>query len=281
MSDTKKWTLIVDVAKCENCNNCYMTLLDEYVDNTFEGYSAKAPRHGHHWIQLDTHERGQGSLMDVAYLFTTCNQCDNAPCIAKAKNNAVYKRADGIVIIDPIKAKGQKELVEACPYKHIWWNEELQLPQKWSWDPHLLDAGWKEPRPVSVCGPGSLTALCLTDDELAKKIEEEHLEVLKEELATKPRVYYKNLYKYTSEHIAGSIAEQKDNVEEVVTDVKITLLQNGKEIDTCYSDDFGDFKFDSISANSGEYQIKVQDASREKSIHHTMGKSINLGVIYL
>ena len=28
-----------------------------------------------------------------------------------------------------MKAKGQKQLVDACPYGHIWWNEELQIPQ--------------------------------------------------------------------------------------------------------------------------------------------------------
>ena len=67
-------------------------------------------------------------MIDVAYVPTMCNHCDNAPCVAKG-GGAVTKRDDGIVIIDPVKAKGRKDLVETCPYGHIWWNEELQVPQ--------------------------------------------------------------------------------------------------------------------------------------------------------
>lgn len=280
-AEQKKWTLIVDVEKCENCNNCYMTLLDEYVDNTFPKYSEPCPRHGHHWIQLETHERGQGSLMDVAYLFSTCNQCDNAPCIKAAKNSAIYKRADGIVMIDPETSKGQKDLVKACPYGNIWWNEELEIPQKWSWDAHLLDVNWKEPRPVSVCATGCLKAIALADTELKEIIIQEKLETLYPEFNTKPRLYYKNLYRFNKEHIAGSIAKKENNIEDVVVGAQIILLKDNKEIRTCTTDAFGDFKFDAISPNSGEYQIKIIHTDQEKEMSHNMEQSINLGVIYL
>ena len=50
------------------------------------------------------------------------------------------------MIIDPIKAKGQKEIVDACPYEAVIWNEESQLPQTWIFDAHLLDAGFQKPR---------------------------------------------------------------------------------------------------------------------------------------
>ena len=53
------------------------------------------------------------------------------------------KRDDGIVLIDPVKAKGRQDLVDACPYGHIWWNEELKVPQAWPFDAHLLDQGWQ------------------------------------------------------------------------------------------------------------------------------------------
>lgn len=171
----KKWNLIVDVVPCTNCNNCFLAIKDEYCGNTFTGYSAEQPLHGQKWINIVGRERGSGSLMDVAYLVTTCNQCDNAPCIKAAKNGAVYKRNDGIVMIDPIKSKGQKQLVKACPYGNIWWNETLELPQKWCFDAHLLDNGWKEPRASRVCGSGALRAVFITDSEMRALVEKEEL----------------------------------------------------------------------------------------------------------
>ena len=66
-------------------------------------------------------------MIDVAYLPIPCMHCDRAPCIEAAKGGAVYKRDDGIVIIDPEKAKGQKSILEACPYNAIWWNEEKNI----------------------------------------------------------------------------------------------------------------------------------------------------------
>ena len=124
----KKWNLIIDVAECTNCNLCTLATMDEYVGNEFPGYSAPMPKHGHRWIDILQKERGQLPTIDIAYVPTMCNHCDNAPCIAKG-GGAIKKRDDGIVLIDPVKAKGRKELVDACPYGHIWWNEELQLPR--------------------------------------------------------------------------------------------------------------------------------------------------------
>ncbi|WP_291329435.1 4Fe-4S dicluster domain-containing protein [Desulfovibrio sp. UCD-KL4C] len=280
-SKTAKWHIIVDVEKCENCNNCYMTLLDEYVDNEFSGYSASCPRHGHHWIQLDTHERGSGSLLDVAYLFTTCNQCANPACVKAAKDGAVYMRKDGIVMIDPQKAKGRKELVKACPYGHIWWNEEKELPQKWNWDAHLLDADWKEPRPISVCATGSLKSVKVTDVEMKTLAEKEGLQVLHPEYGTFPRVWYRNLYRYTHEHIAGSVAMVDNGVEDVVEGATVKLKKNDKEIATVIADMFGDFKFDAIEPDSGEYTIIVSHKDKETQHSVIMGTSKNVGVILL
>ena len=121
----KKWNMIIDVAACTNCQLCALAAMDEYVGNDWPGYAAPMPKHGHRWIDILQKERGQQPMIDIAYVPTMCNHCDDAPCIKAAKDGAIKKRDDGIVVIDPVKAKGQKQLVEACPYGHIWWNEEL------------------------------------------------------------------------------------------------------------------------------------------------------------
>ena len=192
-----KWNMIIDVAECTNFNLCTLAAMDEYVGNEFPGYSAPMPKHGHKWINILQKERGQVPMIDVAYVPTMCNHCDNAPCVAKG-GGAVTKRDDGIVLINPVKAKGRKDLVEACPYGHIWWNEELSLPQAWTFDAHLIDQGWKQTRGQQSCPTGAMRAICVDDDAMAKLAAEQGLEVMQPELGTRPRVYYKNLWRYAT-----------------------------------------------------------------------------------
>src|SRR4051812_31102292 len=111
-----KWNLIVDVAACTNCNACVLACQDEYVGNSFPGYAEEMPKHGHRWIDIKRQERGRHPMVDIAYLPVMCQHCEDAPCAKAATGGAVKKRADGIVIIDPEKAKGQKQIVEACPF---------------------------------------------------------------------------------------------------------------------------------------------------------------------
>ncbi len=277
----KKWNLIVDVANCSYCNNCTMAEKDEYDGNTFPGYSLPQPRHGHHWINLLRRERGAGSLMDVAYLPTMCNQCDNAPCMLAAQPGVMYRRPDGIVMIDPVKAKGQKQLVDACPYGHIWWNEEQQVPQKYFFDAHLLDQGWTAPRAVKVCASGSLTIAHVTDAEMQARADSEKLEVLCPELGTRPRIWYKNLHRFTKEFIAGSIVTVIDGAEEVCPDATVTLLRDGHAVATETTDYFGDFKFDALAPDSGAYTVQVQWNDLSALVPVTLSRSVNLGVIML
>jgi Fe-S-cluster-containing hydrogenase components 1 len=124
----KKWNMIIDVAECTNCQLCALSAMDEYVGNSGPASPRRCRGTAISGSTSSRKERGQAPMIDIAYVPTMCNHCDNAPCLAKG-GDAVKKRADGIVIIDPDKAKGRKDLVESCPYGHIWWNEELQLPQ--------------------------------------------------------------------------------------------------------------------------------------------------------
>ena len=121
----KSWHLIIDVARCHDCNDCFLADKDEFVDNEFPPYSAAQPWHGHRWMHIKRKERGQYPLVQTAYLPMPCMHCDEAPCLTA--DGAVYKREDGLVIIDPVKAKGRKEIVASCPYSAIYWNEDLSL----------------------------------------------------------------------------------------------------------------------------------------------------------
>jgi len=278
----KKWNLIIDVAKCEDCNGCFLACKDEHVENDFPEYSVAQPRHGHRWINIMRKERGQGSLIDVAYLPTLCMHCDNAPCIRKARNGAVYKRNDGIVIIDPNKAKDQRELVDICPYSAIWWNEEKNVPQKCTFCTHLLDNGWKEPRCVQACPTGALRTVRADVPEMQKIIQFEKLEVLNPIYNTMPRIYYKNLYRFTRCFIAGSVASIVGGVADCLEGAIVTLIKDAKRIDESVTDNYGDFKFDNLEENSGAYGLEISHANYgKKRIEVVLKTSLNLGDIYL
>ncbi len=278
----KKWNLVIDVAKCNNCNNCFIANKDEHVDNDFPGYAAPQPRHGHRWIDIRRRERGRAPMVDVAYLPTMCNHCDEAPCVKASTDGAVYKRPDGIVIIDPQKATGKKEIVGSCPYGAIWWNEERKVPQIWIFDAHLLDQGWKEPRCAQVCPTGAIASLKVEDSEIEELVQREGLEVLRPELGTRPRVYYRNLYRFTKCFIAGSVAVERNGVTDCLEGAIATLSKDGARLAEQRTDCYGDFKFDRLDQDSGAYTVEISHFDHgKKAVEVRLGESQYIGAIYL
>ncbi len=277
----KKWNMIIDVAQCHDCNNCFLACKDEHVNNEWPPYAAAQPWHGHRWMNIMRKERGQYPVVDVAYLPTPCMHCDNAPCIKAAKKGAVYKRENGIVIIDSEKAVGQKELVDACPYGAIWWNADKSLPQKCTFCAHLLEDGWEKPRCVQACPTGALRMFYAEDAEMQKLRETERLEVLLPDLGTRPRVCYKNLYRYAKCFVGGSVVLQ--DTDECAEGAKVTLAgQSGSVTREAVTNSYGDFKIDNLEEGSGRYTLKIERAGYEvKTMEIGLTTSCNAGVIFL
>jgi len=277
-----KWNLIIDIEKCEDCNNCFLACKDEHVDNDWPGYAVSQPLHGQRWMNIMRRERGQCPVVDVAYLPIPCMHCDNAPCIKAARDGAVFKRDDGIVIIDPTKARGQKDIVKSCPYQAIWWNEEHHTPQKCTFCAHLMDNGWKAPRCVQACPTNAMQVVPAEDAEMQNIIEKENLEVWQPQYKTTPRVFYKNLYRYCRCFIGGSVAVDTGGVSDCVKGARVVLIKDSQKIDETVTDGFGDFKFDNLEENSGHYQLKIdyEDYDR-KTLEVELMTSVNVGDIYL
>jgi Fe-S-cluster-containing dehydrogenase component len=253
---TDKWNLIIDVALCQNCNNCVLAAKDELVGNTFPGYSVPHPPHGAGVFRIKRQVRGGGHLVDAVHVPATCNHCDDAPCI-KAGAGAVRKREDGIVIIDPEKAKGRRDLVDACPYDAIVWNEAEQVPQNWFFDAHLLDQGQRAPRCVGVCPTRAITAVKTSDADMEQQSRRDGLRTLRPELGTRPRVHYRNLHRFDQLFVGGSVTAKIGERVECVADARVELRAAGQVAQQATTDAYGDFKFDRIAPNSGTLQIVV------------------------
>ncbi len=278
----KKWNLVFDVALCTGCQNCVLAVKDEYVGNHFPGYSAEMPRHGHSWVDIRERERGRFPAVDIAYLFHACQHCDDAPCIRAAHNNAVTKRSDGIVVIDPDRAKGQKQIVDACPYGAVYWNEALSAPQHWNFDAHLIDAGWSAPRPVQACPTGALRALKVEDDEMRRIAQTEGLEPLDPGAAHRTRVHYRNLARYTRVFVAGTVVGKEAGLEACVARAQVRLSLGSEPLGSTSSDAYGDFRFDGLAPASGSYRVEVSaEGYRGQALDFELTDSHWLGEIRL
>jgi len=253
MSANAKWHLMIDVAECHNCHNCVVAAKDELAGNDFAGYSAPHATEGQGVIRIDRRTRGRGHHVDASYLPRLCNHCADAPCV-KAGGGAVKQRDDGIVIFDPAACRGRRDLVDACPYGAVVWNDERQLPQTWFFDAHLLDAGWREPRAVTVCPTQALQAVKASDAEMADRAAREGLRALRPELGTRPRVLYRNLQRHDRGFIAVSVTAAGNCAEGAAAE----LLRDGRSVATALADAFGDLRFAGVEP--GRYALKVTHA---------------------
>ena len=258
----EKWNLVVDVALCNNCANCALAALDEHVGNDFPGYAAAQPKDAKPLIDMRRNMRGDGEHIDVSYMPTMCNHCDKPRC-AEGADGAVVKRADGIVLIDPVKAKGRRDLVDKCPHGAIQWNEERQLPQIWIFDAHLLDAGWTAPRCQQACPTGAYRALKLSDERMQALAREEGLKVSRPEFGTAPRVYYKNLHRMNRRFVAGSVFKVDGGTPDCLQGCNVTLLRDGVQAGQTVTDWFGDFKIDGLPDESLSYTLVFEHPGHE------------------
>lgn len=278
----KKWNLIVDVERCDNCRVCFIAVKDEHNGNDFPGYAAAQPAQGHKWLDIHRKERGSYPLVDAHFMPVMCNHCDDAPCMKVARDGAVRKRDDGIVIIDPVKSKGQKQIVDACPYGAISWNEEKQIPQHWIFDAHLLDAGWTRTRAEQCCPTDAYRSVKVEDEEMRRIAAEQGLEVRNPELGTRPRVYYKNLHLITHCFVGGTVVADIKGVEECAAGAEVLLKKDGREVGRALTDSFGEFKIDKLPPNSGDYRLEVRSAAGRFGGDFELGaESRYLGVIKL
>jgi Fe-S-cluster-containing dehydrogenase component len=262
--------MVIDVSLCHDCNNCFIACKDEFVSNDWLPYSKAQPRHGHRWMNIERKERGQYPRIDCAFLPMPCQHCSDAPCV-KDNPDCIEKRDDGIVLIDPVKSKGKKGVVESCPYGAIYWNDAEDIPQKCTMCAHLLDNEWegKKPRCAHSCPTGAMEFYTVEKAEMDKIIAAEGLEQYRsDELKSDPNVYYKNLYKFTKHFITGGVLKDGDCAEGVTVS-----LTGGADAEqkTNY---FGDFKFDGLLP--GTYTISI---GGKKIQTVTIDESLNMGVI--
>jgi molybdopterin-containing oxidoreductase family iron-sulfur binding subunit len=64
-------------------------------------------------------ETGKYPNVRRLYIPVLCNHCEDAPCLKACPNKAIFRRRDGLVLIDQDRCRGTGACVTACPYGNI------------------------------------------------------------------------------------------------------------------------------------------------------------------
>jgi tetrathionate reductase subunit B len=266
--------MIIDVAKCNGCYNCQIVCKDEHVGNDWTPIAKPQPDTGQFWTHVEEITRGSVPKVKMAYMHSICQHCDDAPCMKACPAKAIYKRPDGIVVIDPTKCQGHRNCLDACPYKGvIFFNWDLNIAQKCTFCAHLIDRGWKETRCSEACPTGAFT---FGEEEDFKAVIAKS-EILHPEYKTKPRVYYLNIPK---RFIAGAVYDpEADECLEGVA-VSITNTKTGK-VQSLKTDNYGDFWFEKLEVGLFDLTVKKTGYLPQEMKGISTEKDINVGDIKL
>jgi len=267
-------TFIVDIALCNGCYACQIACKDEHVGNDWSPIAKPQPDTGQFWMRLTEHIKGTVPKVKMHYVPRLCQHCEAAPCMPACPiEGAIYRREDGLVIIDPEKCTGCKACADVCPYDAIFINEHLNVAQKCTGCAHLLDNGWTEPRCVDVCPTAAIKFGEESDfaDEIARA------EVLQPEAGTKPRVHYLNMPK---KFVGGTLYDPIED--EVVIGATCTLQSvGGGESFTTQTDDFGDFWFHGLADDTFKLTVAVAGFQPLTVDAISTEKDVNLGDLAL
>ena len=133
----KQYALVFDLRRCIGCRTCVIACR---VENKLDGeYS---------WMSLPT---GSGTLADLPqgkfpnlslyWQPATCMHCQKPSCLEACPDNAIYKRPDGIVLIDREKCTGCQLCLPACPYGVIQFNNQEKVAEKCTLCSHRIEQG--------------------------------------------------------------------------------------------------------------------------------------------
>ena len=203
----RKFVMVVDLGRCRNAKKCITACQKmHHVSEDKEWLKVKL---------LKDNEAG------APYWFPKlCMHCDNPPCVKVCPVAATFKREDGLVLVDNDRCIGCKFCMVACPYStrvFNWENpenpevintefssSETSLPhyhntvEKCDFCPDMVRMG-KLPDCVTSCPNGVFYFGDENEDAVSNGDETVRLTALlrdragyryKEELGTKPRVYY-------------------------------------------------------------------------------------------
>lgn len=199
-----QWVMVFDLRRCDGCGECTEAC------NKMHYLRDDQP-----WIPVFKMTSSSGQKY---FLPRPCMQCEDPPCTKVCPVTATYKVEDGVTVVDQNKCIGCRMCLAACPYQHrtFNWVEPLQPPE-----PMVATPEFNVPQKIGTAGKcdmcvhetrkgelppcasycamnavylGDLVTDTMTNGtetyRLSQYLRENDAFRLKEELNTKPRVFY-------------------------------------------------------------------------------------------
>lgn len=215
----RRWAMAIDLRRCDGCTG--LGLPPQCTQFCTWGRFVPEPQQ---WIEVfereavqDLAETGEAA---VQFLPALCMQCQNAPCVNVCPVGATFHNPEGVVLIDQNRCIGCRMCMAACPYdrrffnwgepvqparvKDTPYNVQTQTPaikgtvMKCDFCTERVSAGGL-PMCVEGCPRGAFYFGDLEEDiatngedivRFSTLLKENEAFRYKEELGTRPRVYY-------------------------------------------------------------------------------------------
>ncbi len=143
----RQYAFFVNSDACSGCKTCQVACKD-----------AHDIRPGLHWrrvieVQAGGWTRREGvwaTDTSAYYLSVACHHCTTPACGQQCSTNAIWKRPDGIVLIDDSRCTQCRKCENDCPYGAIRWDSSVNAVRKCTFCADELDAG-RPPVCVASC----------------------------------------------------------------------------------------------------------------------------------
>ena len=185
--------------------------------------------------------------------------------------DAIYRRDDGLVIIDPEACTGCGDCVDACPYAAIYFNKDLNIAQKCTGCAHLLDNDYKLPRCVEACP---------TDAILFGEEEDLQDFIVGATVRQPKRVTIPGSITATSPASSSPAPSMTLSKKRVVIGARVRATNGGKTVEVL-SDEYGDFWLKDLAM--GKYDVVIEAPGYDYKVFDNVDatKDVNLGDIPL
>ena len=210
------WGMVIDIDKCIGCGNCvracatendvpdghFRTWVERYHRSdwpmTESGEVTANPLIVPEVVSPDGGKEGFPAATDQSgkYFFVPkmCNHCADSPCVQVCPVGATFVSPDGVVLVDKNYCLGCRYCIQACPYGCRYLHPGTNTADKCTLCYHRLAQGLT----TACCEACPTGARQLVDfknprDPVHEFLRTNKVQVLKPYMATRSKVYYKDL----------------------------------------------------------------------------------------